>query len=195
MRTTLGLAAVFLTVAIPVRLGLHGITLGWALEGLLLLALGLRYGSLLARAGAYGVLTLAAVRLLARHTPWTGAEAFTPVFNAGFGTWAAVIAALAAAALLSRRGAVTADRVASVALSVGALVLLFGLLSGETANTFDQAARLAQRHGDLMAAPRPGCKAASRCPWSGRCSRRAARRRAAAAQPAALLLRATGSSR
>jgi hypothetical protein len=99
------------------------------------------------------VLTLAAVRLLARHTPWTGPEAFTPVFNAGFGTWAAVIAALAGAALLARRGAaVTADRVASVALSVGALVLLFGLLSGETANTFDQAARLAQRHGDLMAA-------------------------------------------
>ena len=152
VRTTLGLAAVFLTIAIPVRLGLHGITLGWALEGLLLLALGLRYRSLLARAGAYGVFTLAAVRLLARHTPWTGAEAFTPVFNAGFGTWAAVIAALAAAALLARRAAIAADRVASVALSVGALVLLFGLLSGETVNTFDQAARLAQRHGDLAAA-------------------------------------------
>jgi len=38
---TLGLAAVFLTLAIPVQLGLHGITLAWAAEGLLLLWLGL----------------------------------------------------------------------------------------------------------------------------------------------------------
>ena len=31
----LGLAAAFLTVAIPVQLGLHGITLAWAVEGVL----------------------------------------------------------------------------------------------------------------------------------------------------------------
>jgi hypothetical protein len=62
VRTVLGLAAVFLTVAIPVRLGLHGITLAWAAEGVLLLGLGLRYQSNLARAGAYAVLALAALR-------------------------------------------------------------------------------------------------------------------------------------
>ena len=32
-RVLLGLAAAFLTLAIPVQLGLHGITLAWAVEG------------------------------------------------------------------------------------------------------------------------------------------------------------------
>ena len=50
VRVTLGLAAAFLTIAIPVQLGLHGITVGWALEGLLLLWLGVRE-PLVARAG------------------------------------------------------------------------------------------------------------------------------------------------
>src|SRR5262249_55962079 len=57
-RVLLGLAAAFLTVAIPVQLGLHGITLAWAVEGVLLLWLGLRFASGLARAGGYGVLAL-----------------------------------------------------------------------------------------------------------------------------------------
>ena len=39
-RVLLGLAASFLTLAIPVQLGLHGITLAWAVEASLLLALG-----------------------------------------------------------------------------------------------------------------------------------------------------------
>jgi uncharacterized membrane protein len=151
VRITLGLAAVFLTIAIPVRLGLHGITVAWALEGVLLLALGLRYRSGLARAGAYVVLALAAVRLLARHTPWHDDAVFTPVLNAGFGTWLAVIAALAAAALLARRDPRAADRGASVMCSVVGLVLLFALLSGETSAAFEQSARLAHRQGDLAA--------------------------------------------
>jgi uncharacterized membrane protein len=151
VRTTLGLAAVFLTIAIPVRLGLHGITLAWALEGVLLLALGLRHRSPLARAGGYGVLVLAALRLLARHTPWQGPEAFTPVLNPGFGTWLAVIAALAAAALLARRDVLTLDRMASIGFSIAALALLFSLLTGETTATFEQAARVAHAHGDQLA--------------------------------------------
>jgi uncharacterized membrane protein len=151
VRAMLGLAAVFLTIAIPVRLGLHGITLAWAAEGVLLLALGLRYGSNLARAGGYAVLALAAARLLFRHTPWVGPQVFTPVFNPGFGTWVAVIVALALAAALSRRSGLDPDRVAAAVLSIAALFLLFMLLSGETVAAFDQAARLAYRSGDMLA--------------------------------------------
>ena len=44
-RVLLALAAMFVTLAIPVQLGLHGITLGWALEGVVLLALGRRFES------------------------------------------------------------------------------------------------------------------------------------------------------
>src|SRR4029079_4130431 len=37
VRAFLGLAAVFVTLAIPAKLGLHGITLAWAFEGVVLL--------------------------------------------------------------------------------------------------------------------------------------------------------------
>jgi uncharacterized membrane protein len=151
-RTTLGLAAVFITIAIPVRLGLHGITLAWALEGLVLLALGLRYQSALARAGAYAVMALAAARLLVRHLPLHGPDPFTPVLNASFGTWLMVIAALAGAAWMARGATgVAADRVLSVALSVAALGLLFGLLSGEVTGAFHQSALDALRRQDTAA--------------------------------------------
>jgi uncharacterized membrane protein len=152
VRTTLGLAAVFLTIAIPVRLGLHGITLAWALEGLVLLGMGLRYQSALARAGAYAVLALAVARLLVRHLPLHGPDPFTPVLNASFGTWLAVVAALAAAGLMVRGASGLAGEGAiSVVLSVTALVLLFGLLSGETTGAFHQSALDALRRQDTAA--------------------------------------------
>ena len=66
-RVTLALAAVFLTLAIPVQLGLFGITLAWAGEALVLLWLGVRHDSLLARLGGYAVLLLAVGRLFVRH--------------------------------------------------------------------------------------------------------------------------------
>jgi uncharacterized membrane protein len=150
----LALAAVFVTLAIPVQLGLHGITLAWALEGLLLLGLGLRYGSGLFRAGGYLVLGLAVIRLLVRHAPGSQVS-FMPVLNAEFGTWLFVIAALAAAAwLCSRAGdaATPAERLAVPALTSLALVLLFGLLTWESRVTFDLRARMARLAGDAEAA-------------------------------------------
>jgi uncharacterized membrane protein len=151
-RAVLGLAAMFVTIAIPVQLGLHGITLAWACEGLLLLALGLRFGSGLARAGAYVVLGLAVLRLLARHVP-SRQLPFTPVFNPEFGTWLFVISVLGAAVWLrSRAPAPDAERLAVPALSTLAIVLLFGLLSGETMSTFEVRARMAALAVDEEAA-------------------------------------------
>jgi uncharacterized membrane protein len=143
VRTLLGLAAVFVTLAIPVQLGLHGITLAWAAEGLLLLVLGLRLGSGLARAGGYGVLALAAARLFARHLPLHTERAFTPVLNASFGTWGAVILALAIAFFLVRRARLetAVDRAMRSGLAILALGLLFTLLTAETNDTFEGRAR------------------------------------------------------
>ena len=154
VRVTLGLAAGFVTLAIPVQLGLHGITLAWAIEGVLLLWLGVRFGSRLLRLGAYGVLALAVGRLLVRHLP-LHAEPFTPVLNPAFGTWLAVIALLGAGVLVARRArekGETLDRVAVPLLAVTALVLLFGLLTGETRSAFDWQARAARATGDPAAA-------------------------------------------
>jgi len=157
-RVLLGLAAAFLTVAIPVQLGLHGITLAWAVEGVLLLWLGLRFESGLARLGGYAVLGLAVVRLFARHVP-VHADPFDPVFNAGFGTWMFVIAALGVALVLTREvaddaanAANAADRALRPVLATVALALLFGVLTSETSGTFAQQAARADRAGDLLAA-------------------------------------------
>lgn len=155
-RATLGLAAAFLTVAIPVQLGLHGITLAWAVEGVLLLWLGLRFQSALARVGGYGVLALATLRLLARHLP-LHAGPFDPIFNPAFATWMFVIASLGVALFLTREAATateerTPDHAIRPVLAAVALLLLFGVLTGETSGTFHQQAMRADRAGDLLAA-------------------------------------------
>ena len=157
VRVALGLAAAFLTIAIPVQLGLHGITIGWALEGLLLLWLGVRNRSWLTRAAGYGVLALAVLRLLARHLPLHPAGAFTPLANPAFGTWLAVIAALVAAryvALPAARaaGSNVLERLGARSLVPLAAVLLFALLTAETSQTFGQMAREAVAAKDAAAA-------------------------------------------
>ena len=101
-RVTLGLAAVFLTLAIPVQLGLHGITLAWAVEGVLLLWLG-NGPALAAHAGLrLRRPALAVGRLFVRHLPLHPAPV-TPFVNPVFGLWLAVIVALVAAQALVRR--------------------------------------------------------------------------------------------
>jgi uncharacterized membrane protein len=152
-RVALGLAAGFVTLAIPVQLGLNGITLAWAAEGLLLLSLGVRFGTLLARAGGYAVLGLAVLRLFARHMPLHSGE-FQPFLNPAFGTWLAVIAALALAVRLTRpirAEATEADQWAGPILSTVLLLLLFGVLTGETRSAFAQREVAAARAEDQAA--------------------------------------------
>ncbi len=145
VRVALGLAAGFLTIAIPVQLGLHGITLAWAVEGVVLLWLGVRQASWRGRAFGYAVLALAILRLFYRHLPLHPA-AFAPVWNPAFGAWLAVIAALAAAYGLVRglsRDAQPLDDTARAILGPVALSLLFAVLTMETQSAFAQAARAA----------------------------------------------------
>jgi uncharacterized membrane protein len=150
VRVTLGLAAAFLTLAIPVQLGLHGITLAWAVEGLLLLWLGVAHASTLARVFGYAVLTLAVGRLFVRHLPLHGGP-FMPVLNPAFAIWLAVIATLFGAWRLARSARAAGGRIdepMELALAPLALLLLFGLLTVETQSVFDQAARTATAAGD-----------------------------------------------
>ena len=155
-RVTLGLAAVFLTVAIPVWFGLHATTLAWAAEGLLLLWLGVRQRSWLARGFGYAVLLLAVGRLFARHAP-LHPDGFTPVLNPVFGTWLAVIVSLAVARRLARglpeaEGAVWLDDRFARLLGPLALALLLGLLTAETRSWFDFRAQAARDAGDFAGA-------------------------------------------
>ncbi len=153
VRVALGLATAFLTLAIPIQLGLHGITLAWAAEGVVLLALGTRFASAQARAGAYAVLLLAVARLVGVHQP-LHVGAFRPVANAVFGTWLAVVAALGAAmwvARAPRRDRHPLDSQLGPILAGVAIVLLFAVLNGETRATFAQRRLEADRLGDAAA--------------------------------------------
>ena len=154
VRVVLGLAAAFVTLAIPIQLGLHGITLGWAAEGVVLLALGMRFASARTRAAGYAVLVLALVRVFAFHLP-LHAGPFRPLLNPAFGTWLAVILALAAALAVTRRARATGqspDAAVGPVVAAVAVLLLFALLTGETGAAFDQQRRIAEQLGDMHAA-------------------------------------------
>ncbi len=153
VRASLGLASAFVTLAIPIQLGLHGVTLAWAAEAVLLLALGTRFASAPARAGGYAVLLLAAIHLVGVNTS-LHAGAFRPVLNPVFGTWLAVIAAFGAALWVTRSLRQSRHPLdAAVGPIVGALAiaLLFGVLNGETRATFAQRRMEAERVGNAAA--------------------------------------------
>jgi len=155
VRTTLALAILFLTIAIPVQLGLHGITLAWAAEGAMLVVLGLRFRSLLTRLGGYAVLGLAVGRLLTHHTPLhVVTTPFPPLLNAPFGTWLFVILAVAATAhwLRRQREALGASERALPALGLTlAIGLLFAVATAETPAVFAQRVYQARALGDGQA--------------------------------------------
>ncbi len=151
VQVLLGLAAAFVTVGIPVYFGRHGTTLAWSVEGLLLLWLGVRAPSGLLRLGGYGVLGLAVLRLFARHLP-LHPDNFTFLLNAPFGTWLFVIATLGLGVAATRRLKEPSDRAASRFMAGLALVLLFGLLTGETQSAFSWRARALEASGDWPAA-------------------------------------------
>ena len=170
-RVTLGLAAVFLTLAIPVQLGLHGVTLAWAVEGVAAPVAGRRPALAadarlrLRRAAAGGRPPLRAPPAAASRRRSRRSS------NPAFGTWLAVIVALAAAHALVRRvpereAVPWLDGAAGLVLAPLGLVLLFGLLTVETQSAFSQ--RLA-RGGSLGRRRRRGRGRGGRAAWPCRC--------------------------
>lgn len=96
------LAVGFLTIAVPLHLRLHGITLAWAVEAPVLVYLGYRYRYLPARLGAVAVLIVAVGRLFAVHWPLHHGV-FMPFFNAPLASALSLVAAMAAVAVLHHR--------------------------------------------------------------------------------------------
>ena len=156
MRTLVGLGAAFLTAAIPIRLGLNGITVAWAVEGVLLLWLGLRNKSILTRFGGYAVLLLALGRLFSRHLPihpWD--QGFTPVMNASFGVWMFTALCFGAAYRVVR-GIEEDNRrlLARWLLAAAAVLVLFVAMTAETSSFFGLQQRLAMAAQDQDGARR-----------------------------------------
>ncbi|MBI5528483.1 MAG: DUF2339 domain-containing protein [Deltaproteobacteria bacterium] len=128
------LAVTFLTMAVPLHLGLHGITLAWAVEAPALLYLGFRYAYPPLRVGAFLVLVLAVARLFFSHWPLHTAY-FTPVFNAPFASAVSVPLAGAAFALvhrLRRADAARHDEALKTAAAIGSGILALVVVNAET---------------------------------------------------------------
>ena len=96
-------AAVFAAVAVPVQVSGVWITIGWAVESAILLALSRRLGMAEMRWLGYGLLAALLVRLFGIDTFDVDLDTFLPVLNWRFLSFASAIGALYAAALLATR--------------------------------------------------------------------------------------------
>lgn len=86
-RSALGAVAVslaFITLAIPIQLEAHWITLAWGLQGAILAWIGLKTGSARLRWSSLAAMVLALAHLLFFDLPWTVIPRFTPALNAEF---------------------------------------------------------------------------------------------------------------
>lgn len=125
----LATAIVFLTIAIPLKTHGRWMTIGWLVEGAVLIWVARRVGQVLLRIFALLCLALGLGALLLVDTP----AATTPIFNERFGTFCVGIAVFAFVAWLARHS--TADEAvepllrwpllaAGAVLAVNALILL-----------------------------------------------------------------------
>jgi uncharacterized membrane protein len=125
----IGLAIVFLTVAIPLKATGHGITLGWLIEGVVLIAIASRTNLEARVSTALRVLGWAALLLGvlgALVEPWILGDAHTAFFNQEFATSLAAVVSLGVAAWLST-GQNSESKMAAVALVLINVVMLFAM--------------------------------------------------------------------
>jgi len=149
---TVGTALTFVTLAIPVQLESNWITIGWGVEGLVLLWASFEAAAPRLRLLSGAVFAAAIVRFLFVDTPWNYRAAYTPVFNRYFLGVLALAACLACAAYLARRLPVF------LAAGIFAVGVLWLGSSVEAYSYFDTQARALQ----------PGAyEAAKQLRWTG----------------------------
>jgi len=91
----------FLTIAVPLYLKMYAVAMAWAIEGVILVVIGLKYRSIWTQLGGAVALLLSFGQLLRELPMHTGA--FTLVFNPAFGTWCFVAGVLLVCHIIYRR--------------------------------------------------------------------------------------------
>jgi len=91
----------FLTIAVPLYLKMYAIAMAWAIEGVILAVIGLKYRSIWTQLGGAVALLLSFGQLLHQLPMHTGA--FTLAFNPAFGTWCFVAGVLLVCHIIYRR--------------------------------------------------------------------------------------------
>ncbi len=139
----IALSVMFLTIAIPIHLDFHGVTVAWAVEAPVLLYLAYLYSYFPVRAGVLIPLALAAGRIFTIHWP-LHKEAFTPLVNPQFGT--AIFVALAGGAYallhhLQRRNSSPTDQMLKVWTGIASAFLALVVLNIEVWQWLDLSGR------------------------------------------------------
>lgn len=146
----IGIALIFVTLAIPIQLKSNWITIAWAVEALVILWAGLEIKSQRLRITSHVLFGLTLIRLVFWDTPFGFRAPFTPVFNKYFLSSLMVIACLFAAALLYKKAGerkITPPALSVVMLLI-AIVTLWAIMSVETQTFFAARARAASRAGE-----------------------------------------------
>lgn len=139
----LGLAATFVTLAVPIQLKQNWITVGWAVEGAILAYIGFRYDSWNTRWAAIAILALVLFRLLFFDLSLPRQfvrEEFVLLFNKRVFSYVFGIAAMLVAAyfLAEKHGEVHAPaKFAAGSLLIAANLLAIVLLSAEAHDYFE----------------------------------------------------------
>jgi uncharacterized membrane protein len=97
----LAIGLFFLTIAVPLYLKMYAIAMAWAIEGVILAVIGLRYRSIWTQLGGAVALLLSFAQLI--HRLPMHKAAFDLVFNPAFGTWCFVAGALLVCHIIYRR--------------------------------------------------------------------------------------------
>jgi uncharacterized membrane protein len=129
----IAMAVAFLTLAVPLHLRAHGLTLAWAVEGPVLLYLGYRFRYRPVRGLGAAVLVLSIVRLFAAHWPLHSGP-FVPFANPQFVSAIAVPLSMAAFGLIHHRfraGETAFDRVPKLFAVLGGGLLALIVLHAE----------------------------------------------------------------
>lgn len=121
----IALSVALLTIAVPIHLDFHGVTIAWAVKAPLLLYLAYKYDYFPVRAGCLIPLALAAGRIFTTHWP-LHSEAFTPLLNTNFGT--AMFVALTGAAYavihhIQKKSSTPPDRILKIAIAIASAFL------------------------------------------------------------------------
>ena len=128
------IAVAFITIAIPLKLDAHWITIGWLIESAVLLWVGVRTQTKFLRYLAVAALALGIFRLLVLDNFQTQ----TLIFNARFATYLVAIAVLGGIVIFGKRYATEAEKplldLALVMLNLLALIAL----TREAADYFDR---------------------------------------------------------
>ncbi|MCX6375244.1 MAG: DUF2339 domain-containing protein [Armatimonadetes bacterium] len=129
------IASGFLIVAVPIQLEQHWVTIGWVAEGAVIAGLGFYMSSARTRYVGFGILCLAAFRLLFLDSWGYGLDRqIVPFFNARFATYLFSIAVIAFVAWLYsryREQITDSEKAVQVILALGANFLMIWILSIE----------------------------------------------------------------